>query len=142
MLALITRSRDTGIVILRHQVAVTRHQVKAPRRSWQTAPCWPRRPGCQPRQQRQVVSPRACCAGAPASSGGTGLRRAVPGPGSPWQCRRWPGTTHCRRIHDELADLGCKLAPPTGWQVLTYVGTGPAPTGPGQAWRAFPKPRP
>jgi putative transposase len=43
-----------------------------------------------------------------------------------------------RRIHGELAGLGHKLAPPTAWRILKDAGIDPAPTRPGQSWRAFP----
>ena len=55
-------------------------------------------------------------------------------------CSRWHGTTRAggyRRIHGELAGLGCKLAPSTVWQILKDAGIDPAPTRSGQAWRAF-----
>ena len=33
--------------------------------------------------------------------------------------------------------MGCKLAPPAGWQILKDAGIDPAPRRPGQNWRAF-----
>jgi putative transposase len=42
-----------------------------------------------------------------------------------------------RRIHGELAGLGCKLAPSTVWQILKDAGIDPAPQRSGQTWRAF-----
>ena len=42
-----------------------------------------------------------------------------------------------RRIHGELAGLGCKLAPSTVWQILKDFGIDPAPRRSGQSWRAF-----
>jgi transposase InsO family protein len=42
-----------------------------------------------------------------------------------------------RRIHGELAGLGCKIAPSAVWKILKDAGTGPAPCRSGQAWRAF-----
>jgi hypothetical protein len=42
-----------------------------------------------------------------------------------------------RRIHGELAGLGCKIAPSTVWRILKDAGIDPAPTRSGQSWRAF-----
>jgi putative transposase len=42
-----------------------------------------------------------------------------------------------RRIHGELAGLGCKLAPSTVWQILKDAGIDPAPIRSGETWRAF-----
>jgi putative transposase len=42
-----------------------------------------------------------------------------------------------RRIHGELAGLGCKVAPSTVWRILKDAGISPAPERSGQSWRAF-----
>jgi hypothetical protein len=42
-----------------------------------------------------------------------------------------------RRIHGELAGLGCKVAPSTVWRILKDAGIDPAPRRSGQSWRAF-----
>jgi hypothetical protein len=47
------------------------------------------------------------------------MARASPGRASPG--RASPGRG-CRRIHGELAGLGCKLAPSTAWQILKDAG--------------------
>ncbi len=42
-----------------------------------------------------------------------------------------------RRIYGELAGLGHKLAPSTGWRILKDAGIDPAHRRAGLAWRAF-----
>src|SRR6185312_11322373 len=42
-----------------------------------------------------------------------------------------------RRIHDELAGLGYRLAPSTVWLILKRAGIDPAPRREGPSWRQF-----
>ena len=46
-------------------------------------------------------------------------------------------TWGCRRIQGELASLGYRLAPSTVWAILTKVGVGPAPRRTGPTWTEF-----
>ena len=43
----------------------------------------------------------------------------------------------CRRIQGELAGLGYRLAPSTFWAILTKAGVGPAPRRAGPTWTEF-----
>jgi hypothetical protein len=46
-------------------------------------------------------------------------------------------TWGCRRIQGELAGLGYRLAPSTIWTILTKAGAGPAPRRDGPTWTEF-----
>src|SRR2546430_406801 len=46
-------------------------------------------------------------------------------------------TWGCRRIQGELASLGYRLAPSTIWAILTKAGAGPAPRRAGPTWTEF-----
>jgi putative transposase len=46
-------------------------------------------------------------------------------------------TWGCRRIQGELAGLGYRLAPSTIWAILTRAGVGPAPRRAGPTWGEF-----
>jgi hypothetical protein len=47
----------------------------------------------------------------------------------------------CRRIQGELAGLGYRIAPSTIWSILTKAGAGPAPRRAGPTWTEFLSPR-
>ena len=42
-----------------------------------------------------------------------------------------------RRIHEELMELGVKVAPSTVWEMLRAAGIDPAPRRSGPTWRQF-----
>ena len=46
-------------------------------------------------------------------------------------------TWGCRRIQGELAGLGYRIAPSTIWSILTKAGAGPAPRRAGPTWTEF-----
>jgi hypothetical protein len=46
-------------------------------------------------------------------------------------------TWGCRRIQGELAGLGYRIAPSTIWAILTKAGVGPAPRWAGPTWTEF-----
>jgi putative transposase len=46
-------------------------------------------------------------------------------------------TWGCRRVQGELAGLGYRLAPSTVWAILTTAGVGPAPRRTGPTWTEF-----
>ena len=141
LLARSDRAKDAEILILRHQVAVLRRQVKTPRLSWAdraTLAALARLlPRSQLRQLRLIISPRTLLRWHASL-----VRRhwAYPhrAPGRPRtapavralvleMARDNPGWGY-RRIHGELADLGYQLAPSTVWQILKDAGIDPAPT--------------
>jgi hypothetical protein len=141
LLARSDRAKDAEILILRHQVAVLRRQVKTPRLSWADrailAALARLLPRSQLRQLRLIISPR------------TLLRWHASLVRRHWACpRRAPGRPRTapavralvlemahdnpgwgyRRIHGELAGLGYQLAPSTVWQILKDADIDPAPT--------------
>jgi transposase InsO family protein len=150
LLARSDRAKDAEILILRHQVAVLQRQVRAPRLSWADravlAALARLLPGGQLRQLRLIVSPR------------TVLRWHADLVRQRWSypCRT-PGRPRTapavrvlvlemardnpswgyRRIHGELAGLGCRVAASTVWEILKDAGIDPAPRRSGQTWRAF-----
>jgi putative transposase len=150
VLACSDRAKDAGILILRHQVAVLRRQVKAPRLSWADravlAALARLLPGRQLRQLRLIVSPRTLLRW---HASLVRWKRTYPrrAPGRPRaassihelvleMARDNPGWGY-RRIHGELAGLGHNLAPSTVWRILKDAGIDPAPRRAGQTWRAF-----
>jgi putative transposase len=113
LLARSDRAKDTEILILRHQVAVLRRQVKTPRLSWADRAVLGALarlvPGSQLRQLRLIVSPRTLLRWhASLVRRHWAYSRRVPGgPGPPrpygrW-CWRWRGTT-------PLGDTGGSMA--------------------------------
>jgi transposase len=150
LLARSDRAKDAGILILRHQVAVLRRQVKAPRLSWADravlAALARLLPGSHLRTLRLIVSPRTLLRW---HADLVRRRWIYPrrGPGRPRaasavrelvleMARDNPGWGY-RRIHGGLAGLGHKVAPSTVWKILKDAGIDPAPRRSGQSWRAF-----
>jgi putative transposase len=150
-LALLARSdsaKDAEILILRHQVAVLRRQVKAPRLSWADrailAALARLLPGSQLRRLRLIVSPRTVLRW---HAHLVRLHWTFPhrAPGRPRTGRsvqvlemaRDNPSWGYRRIHGELLGVGYKVAPSTVWRILRDAGISPAPTRSGQTWRAF-----
>jgi transposase InsO family protein len=150
LLARSDRAKDAEILILRHQVAVLRRQVKTPRMSWADRAILAVLARLLPRSQLHqlclIISPRTL-----QRWHASLVRRhwAYPhrAPGRPRtapagralvleMARDNPGWGY-RRIHGELAGLGYQLAPSTVWQILKDAGIDPAPTRSGQTWRAF-----
>jgi putative transposase len=140
LLARSDRAKDAEIFLLRHQIAVLQHQVRAPRLSWADrallATLARLLPASRLRQLRLIVSPRTllrwhvCLV----RQRWTFPRRA---PGRPRtvnairvlvleMARDNPGWGY-RRIHGELTGLGYKVAPSTVWRILKDAGVDPAP---------------
>ena len=139
-------SKDVELLVLRHENAVLRRQVKRVRyepadRMWLAAlsrlilrRCWAQVFGVSPdtllRWHRRLVAWRW-----------TYPRQAAPGrpstPAAIWRlvvtmARQNPGWGH-RRIQGELARLGHKIAYSTVWEILKKAGIDPVPqrSGPG-----------
>ena len=150
LLARSDRAKDAEILILRHQVAVLRRQVKAPRLSGADRAVLVALarllPGSHLRTLRLIVSPRTLlrwhadlvrrrwiyprrAPGRPRAA--SAVRELVLE-----MARDNPGWGY-RRIHGELAGLGHKVAPSTVWKALKDAGIDPAPRRFGQSWRAF-----
>ena len=150
LLARSDRAKDAEILILRHQVAVLRRQVKTPGLSWAgraiLAALARLLPRSQLRQLRLIISPRTLLRwhASLARRHWAYPHRAPGRPGTAPALRalvlemahdnpRWG----YRRIHGELAGLGNQLAPSTVWQILRDAGIDPAPTRSGQTWQTF-----
>ncbi|MFL4910550.1 helix-turn-helix domain-containing protein [Streptomyces sp. MMS24-I2-30] len=137
--ALLCRSsatKDAGLPILQHEVAVLRRQVATPKPTWPDRALLTALPGLLPRALRgqRIISPRTLLAW---------HQRLVqqkwtqpPPPGRP----PIPDELHIliirlgaenprwgfRRVHGELRRLGHKISPPVR-RVLRQAGHGPAP---------------
>src|SRR5438270_6456984 len=149
LLARSSQSKNAEILVLRHEVAVLRRQVRRPRLSWAdravvaaltrllnqaghlqrivtpaTVLRWHRdlitRRWTQPRRRR---TGGRCTA--------PELRRLV------LRLASENSTWGYRRIHGELAGLGYRLAPSTVWSILKRAGIDPAPRREGPSWREF-----
>jgi len=152
-LALLARSdhaKDVEILILRHQVAVLKRQVKAPRLSWADRAALSALarmlPGSQLRRMRLIVSPRTLLRWHAdlVRRRWTYPRRNRGRPRTALTVRTLVLEMACdnpgwgyRRIHGELAGLGYNVAPSTVWQILKDAGIDPAPRRSGQTWRVF-----
>jgi putative transposase len=150
LLACSDRTKDAEILLLRHQLAVLQRQVRTPRLSradrailCALARLLPRSHLCRP---LLIVSPRTLLRWhADLVRRRWTYRRREPGRPRTTRALRVlvlemardnPGWGY-RRIHGELAGLGCKLAPSTVWQILKEAGIDPAPRRAGQTWRTF-----
>jgi putative transposase len=149
LLARSSRSKNAEILVLRHEVAVLRRQVRRPRLSW---------------ADRAVVAALTRLL----SQAGQLQRIVTPATVLRWHrdlvTRRWTqprrrrtggrctapelhrlvlrlasenSTWGYRRIHGELAGLGYRLAPSTVWSILKRAGIDPAPRREGPSWREF-----
>jgi putative transposase len=142
------RANAVEVLVLRHQVAVLRRQV--------------RRPDLEPADRAVLAGlsrllPRARWA-AFVVTPATLLRWHRRLLAHQWTCRsQRPGrpgvraevqelvlrlarenpTWGCRRIQGELAGLGYRIAPSTIWVILTRAGVGPAPRRAGPTWTEF-----
>lgn len=143
-------SKDVELLVLRHENAVLRRQVKRVRyepadRVWLAALSrllprhrWPQVFGVRPdtllRWHRRLVArrwtyPRGATLGRLSTP--PPIRRLVVA-----MARQNPGWGH-RRIQGELARLGHKIACPTVWEILKKAGIDPGPQRGGLAWGEF-----
>ena len=151
LLAVMARSdidKNVEILVLRHEIAVLRRQVKRPRyrpaeRAWLSAlarlvprPRWPIfgvTPATLLRWPRQLVTatwtyPHSRSGRPPVSKQirELVLRLAADNP-----------TWGHRRIQGELVSLGYRVASSTVWKILNRTGVDPAPRRGGPTWRQF-----
>jgi hypothetical protein len=151
LLAVMSRgeiSKDVEILVLHHEIAVLRRQVKRPRyrpaeRAWLSAPArlLPRprwstfgvTPATVLRWHRQLVTgtwtyPHSRSGRPPVSKQirDLVLRLAAENP-----------TWGHRRLQGDLAGLGYKVASGTVWKILNQAGVDPAPRRTGPNWRQF-----
>jgi putative transposase len=148
LLARSQASKDAEILILRHQLAVLRRQVAAPRPSWADrailsalARLLPRR-----RRQRLFVTPRTLLRW---HADLVKRRWTYPkrGPGRPpirptmralvLRLAAENPTWGYRRIAGEIAGLGRKVSPATVWAILKKAGFEPAPQRGDLTWGQF-----
>ncbi len=152
-LALLTRSdvaKNAEILVLRHQVAVLRRQVKSPRLFWADRALLSGLARLLPAAHRQrlrlIVSPRTLLRwhaqlvkwhwtfphrrpGRPRTA--ATIRSLV------LQMARENPLWGYRRIAGELVGLGHRVAPSTVWAILKAAGIVPAPRRAGPSWAQF-----
>jgi putative transposase len=149
LLARSSRSKNAEILVLRHEVAVLRRQVRRPRLSWADravvaaltrllSPAGQLHrivtPATLLRWHRDLVTrrwtqPRRRHTGGRCTA--AELRRLV------LRMASENSTWGYRRIHGELAGLGYQLAPSTVWSILKRAGIDPAPRREGPSCRQF-----
>jgi putative transposase len=148
LLARSSRSKNVEILLLRHEVAVLRRQVRRPRLSWAdravfaaltrmlSPACRLHRivtPGKILRWHRDLVKqrwtqPRRRTAGRRTAPELRRLVLRLASENSSWGYRR---------IHGELAGLGYPIAASTVWSILKRAGIDPAPRRDGPTWKEF-----
>jgi transposase InsO family protein len=149
LLARSARSKNVEILVLRHEVAVLRRQVRRPRLSWADRAVFAAltRLLCQAGQLQRIVTPatvlrwhrdlvtRRWTQPRRRRTGGRctapELRQLV------LRMASENSTWGYRRIHGELAGLGYQLAPSTVWLILKRAGIDPAPRREGPSWPEF-----
>jgi putative transposase len=150
-IALLTRSdasKAAEILLLRHEIATLRRQVKQPRRSWADRALIAALAGLLPKQRRLHLSVTPATLQrwhrALVRRYWTRPHRRPGRPSTRAEIRRLilemakdNATWGYRRIHGELARLGYKLAPSTVWLILKRAGIDPAPMRSGDTWRQF-----
>jgi putative transposase len=150
-LALMIRSdtaRTAEILLLRHENAVLRRQVKRPRRSWADRALITALAGLLPKARRAhlFITPATLMRWHRALVKRYWTRpHQRPGrPSTRSEVRRLVlrmaadnSTWGYRRIQGELAGLGYRVAPSTVWRILKQAGIDPAPQRSGPTWRQF-----
>jgi putative transposase len=146
-------SRDAELLVLRHENAVLRRQVRRPRyesadRLWFAAlsrlvprrlwpavfPVFPVTPATILRWHRRLVARKWTYtdrrrSGRPSTA--VAVKKLILR-----MARDNPGWGH-RRVQGELARLGHQVAPSTVWEILNAAGIDPAPRRSGPTWRQF-----
>jgi len=149
LLARSAQSKNTEILVLRHEVAVLRRQVHSPRLSWADRAVFAGLTGLLSRvcRLRRIVTPATILRWHRdlVKQRWTQPRRHRRGGRRPAPALRRlvlrlaaenPSWGY-RRIHGELAGLGYQLGASTVWSLLKRAGIDPAPRGDGPSWRQF-----
>lgn len=148
LLARSDAAKTAEILLLRHEIAILRRQVKQPRRSWADRALITTLAGLLSKERRRhlFVTPATLVRWhrALVRRYWTRPHRRPGRPGVRAEIRRLMlemakdnATWGYRRIHGELARLGYKLAPSTVWLILKRAGIDPAPSRSGATWRQF-----
>src|SRR5690349_20956810 len=137
-------SKDAEILVLRHEILVLRRQVARPRPDWadrailaalaRLLPAALRNnrlvtPGTLLAWHRRLVAGKWTCPGRPAV--GKGIRDLV------LRLAEENPAWGYRRVHGEMARLGCHVSQATVRRILRARGLRPAPRGLDTSWRTF-----
>jgi putative transposase len=136
------------ILLLRHEVAILRRQVKRPRRSWADRALITALADLLPKARRAhlFVTPTTLMRWhrALVKRYWTRPHRTPGRPSTRAEVRRLvlrlateSPTWAYRRVHGELAGLGYRMAPSTVWRILKQANIDPAPLRGGPTWRQF-----
>jgi putative transposase len=150
-LALLARSdtaKTAEILLLRHEIAILRRQVKRPCRSWADRALITTLAGLLPKDRRLylLVTPATLLRWhrALVKRYWTRPHRRPGRPSVRSEIRQFVldlagdnATWGYRRVHGELTGLGYKIAPSTVWLILKRAGVDPAPQRSGPTWRQF-----
>ncbi|HEY3689795.1 MAG TPA: integrase core domain-containing protein [Pseudonocardiaceae bacterium] len=149
LLARSSQSKNTEILVLRHEVAVLRRQVSSPRLTWADRATFAAltRLLSQSGRLHRIVTPATILRWhrdlvkrrwTQPRRHRTGGRRTAP------ELRRLVlrlaaenSSWGYRRIHGELAGLGYQVPANTVWSILKRAGIDPAPRRDGPSWRHF-----
>jgi transposase len=148
LLARSSGSKNTEILVLRHEVAVLRRQVSRPRLSWADRAVFAAlsRLLSQAGRVHRIVTPATVLRWHRdlVTRRWTQPRRRTGGRSTASELRQLVlrlasenPTWGYRRIHGELAGLGHQIAPSTVWSILKRAGIDPAPRRSGPTWRQF-----
>jgi putative transposase len=141
-------AKTAEILLLRHENAILRRQVKRPRRSWADRAVITALAGLLPKARRAhlPVTPTTLIRWhrALVKRYWTHPHRSPGRPSTRAEIRQLVlrlaaenSTWGYRRIHGELAGLGYQLAPSTVWRILKQAHIDPAPLRSGLTWRQF-----
>ena len=149
LLARSSRTKNAEILVLRHEVAVLRRQVRRPRLSWADRAVFAAltRLLSQTGRLHRIVTPATVLRwhrDLAARRWTQPRRRRTGGRSTASELRQLVlrlasenPTWGYRRIQGELAGLGYRLAPSTVWLILKRAGVDPAPRRSGPTWRQF-----
>ncbi|MDQ3764995.1 MAG: integrase catalytic region [Actinomycetota bacterium] len=146
LLARSSRSKNAEILMLRHEVAMLRRQVRRPRMSWADRAVFAAltRLLSQAGRLHRIVTPEMMLRwhrDLVARRWTQPRRRRTSGRSTASELRQLVlrlasenSTWGYRRIHGEFTSLGYQLAPSTVWLILKRAGIDPAPGRSGPTW--------